>query len=253
MDLKKLRAVRARSSASVGPRCPHLRPRCEAMIEVRSSGGPHPDSPGDAARALQRADGDAACALQTHANLTPLQAPVWQDLHKASQLAGRAFPLRGAPEDWPMDVHVRKILPIFCSQDEGARAATGLLVIGTTLGDEGPEIPVRMMENSVVLVLQNNSRGPKRYGYSQVPYVGGVPSTWEGAVDPLPQQAALEVVRALVTLGCRRCVAFVGISAGCHKVMALLAEQAKPLGSLALLPSVRVVLISGARYPELFL
>jgi hypothetical protein len=40
----------------------------------------------------------------------------------------------------------------------------GLLVVGTSLGDEGPHVPDTFLENNVVLVLRNNGRGLKRYG-----------------------------------------------------------------------------------------
>ena len=102
-----------------------------------------------------------------------------------------------------------------------------LLVVGTSLGDEGPHVPDTFLENNVVLVLRNNGRGKKRYGYSDRPYDPNEPASWEGNWDELAAQAAAAVVRALLCLGCRKNLGVLGISAGCHKVMAVLTQVAE--------------------------
>lgn len=145
------------------------------------------------------------------------------------------------------------VLRSFLAEPGQCHELPGLLVIGTSLADEGPRVPDTFLGHNVVLVLRNNCRGPKHYGYSSHTYAQGDPGSWEGPVDHFAAQAAAAVVHALRRLGCRSNLGFLGISAGCHKVMAVLAEVALWGRDEPLLVPTHVVLVAGAFHERLFM
>jgi hypothetical protein len=189
--------------------------------------------------------------------LGPLAASVWRDLQATADRPFQPYGMQSAPDKWPMEVLTSTacldVLRSFLAEPEQCQKLPGLLVVGTSLGDEGPRVPATFLEHNVVLVLRNNCRGPKRYGYSSRTYARGDPGCWEGPVDLLAAQASVAVVHALRRLGCRSNLGFLGISAGCHKVMTALAEVALRWRDEPLLLPTHVVLVAGAFHEGLFM
>jgi hypothetical protein len=110
------------------------------------------------------------------------------------------------------------------------------------------EVPKFVLQHFVTVVLRVYAGSPVRYGYSECEYVRGHSCTWEGDVDPAPVQQFSELIRHLLALGCAPRVSFVGISAGVHKILAVVSDMRVPDE----VQVSHVVACAGAWHPELF-
>ena len=104
------------------------------------------------------------------------------------------------------------------------------------------------MRQSVTVKVRVYAGHPKRNVYGQVAYAYGVAASWQGAVDPEALCQFNEVVRHLVLVGCSPTLSFLGISAGFHKILALL--SALPQG--VQFEVRQIITCAGAWHPELF-
>ena len=156
--------------------------------------------------------------------IAPAELPYAQSLLASMREAGRPAPLSVAQTLWPVDLAMLSHKPVQLGVPQEV-AERPILVIGCSLGNHMAEVPKFVLQHFVTVVLRVYAGGKLRYGYSECEYVRGHSCTWEGAVDPAPVQQFSELIRRLLALGCAPRVAFVGISAGVHKILAAMSDM----------------------------
>ena len=179
--------------------------------------------------------------------IAPAELPYAQSLLASMREAGRPAPLSVAQTLWPVDLAMLSHKPVQLGVPQEV-AERPILVIGCSLGNHMAEVPKFVLQHFVTVVLRVYAGGKLRYGYSECEYVRGQSCTWEGAVDPAPVQQFSELIERLLALGCAPRVAFVGISAGVHKILAVMSDMRVQDD----VQVSHVVACAGAWHPRLF-
>ncbi len=180
------------------------------------------------------------------------------DLTRAAEKPGVPVNLHCACPEWPLDLLIGKRAAGDAAGGSGCRrladdlvagALEGkrLLVLGASLGNWIPPVPVHVLKTHVVLMLRSRSH----YGCRQDLYQHGIAETWRGRTAAEPCSVFWAVVAALVQRGLGAEVSLLGTSAGVDAILSMLATRPQDETTKSI--RIRhVVCVAGVYHPTVF-
>ena len=143
-------------------------------------------------------------------------------LRRSHANSGKPYRIAWSGARWPVDV---EMMPAY-ENEPFQPCHRQILVVGTSLGNPeySPLIPLSVRRNMIILRLRNADPPIVYYGYARAKYLRNEPETWESDVDLDCCHGVLLVLKFLLLLKCPSHIDLLGVSAGVHQILSVLAQ-----------------------------